>query len=74
MPTPRRRARGKAPARAREPREPAETAVLFVRGFPEPLLREARALASLRGVAVREIIAEALHGYLAQAPDWRGRS
>lgn len=50
-----------------------ETAILFVRGFPKGLLRESRALASLRGVSIREVLADALRAYLAQAPDWKGR-
>ncbi len=71
MSTGRKRARGKGPGRPRVAQEAEEAAVLFVRGFPAPLLREARALASLRGVAVREIIAQALRGYLAE--EWKGR-
>lgn len=76
MPTTRKPARPTPyrPAYARPPQAPApaEGTTLFVREFPAALARKARALASLRGVNVREIIAEALRDYLAQAPDWRG--
>ncbi|MDQ7840605.1 MAG: hypothetical protein RDU83_06205 [bacterium] len=67
MPT-RKPTRGKAPDL---PRHPQETVVLFVRGLPASLLREARALASLRGVNVRVVLVEALREYLRKAPDWR---
>jgi hypothetical protein len=68
VPTPR---RARKDAAHRDPRAPARTVVLFIRQFPEDLVREVRALAGLRGSSVREIVVEALRAYLSRASDWR---
>lgn len=71
MPMIRKPARAKPGRPAHASQAPAEGVILFVRDFPAPLAREARALAAMRGVNIREVLVEALRAYLDQAPDWR---
>lgn len=45
----------------------AKGATLYLRGMPEPLVREAKAVAARRGITLAELVREALRGVVGEA-------
>jgi hypothetical protein len=45
----------------------AERATLYLRGMPEPLVREAKAVAARRGITLAELVGEALRAVVGEA-------
>jgi antitoxin component of RelBE/YafQ-DinJ toxin-antitoxin module len=47
----------------------AKGATLYLRGMPESLVREAKAVAARRGITLTELVREALRGVVGEAAD-----